>query len=93
MAMTEPGGAPKFAVRPAGSCPRAAGERPHTWEHGDGADLVSYGPDHDRGVSVTLGYCLHCGVALLSVGEYYSEHAEREVWLEVDGAALPGDES
>lgn len=80
---------PKFSMRPAGNCSKAAGERPHTWEHdGDGADLVAYGAS-DHGVSLSLGRCHDCGCALLSAGAYYSEHAERSLWFELAGAVLP----
>ncbi len=48
----------------AGPCPRSAGDRPHTWQPGDYAELASYGqPDH--AVSVWLGRCRHCAAPLL----------------------------
>ncbi len=48
----------------AGPCPRAAGDRPHTWQEGDYAELVSYGqPDH--AISVRLGRCSYCTAPLL----------------------------
>ena len=52
--------------RRAGPVPAVRRGRPHTWQSGDSADLISLGtPDH--GVSVYLGRCRSCAVPLLAV--------------------------
>jgi hypothetical protein len=76
-----------FDVRPAGPCPTAADDRPHTWTPGDGADLLGYGrPDY--GATVHLGCCRYCGVALLSVGAYGTERTEQSTCFELPDAGL-----
>ena len=55
-----------LTVAVAGPCPRSAKSRPHTWEPGASADLVSFGTA-DHGVSVYLGRCRYCTVPLLAV--------------------------
>jgi hypothetical protein len=75
----------EFTVRPATAC---ASDQPHTWRHhGDGADLIAYGVT-DLGVTVQLGRCRYCGIALLAVGPYGGDFAELPVWLELPDAGL-----
>ena len=77
---------PAFVMRPLGVCPRSGGE--HVWVlDGDSADLVVYGkPDH--GVSLDLGRCRACGIALLSVGPLGAEWADQPARFELAGARL-----
>ena len=79
---------PRFTVAVPGFCPAPVDNRPHTWiPDGDGADLLSYGhPDH--GVTVLLGRCRHCGVALLSIGRYGTDRDQHALCLELPDAAL-----
>lgn len=71
----------------AGPCPRSAESRPHRWEPGASADLVSFGaPDH--GVSVYLGRCCHCAVPLLAVVPVSEDLRGGGPFLEVHGAQL-----
>ncbi|MGQ0719324.1 MAG: hypothetical protein ACT4NP_18820 [Pseudonocardiales bacterium] len=68
-------------------CPRSADSRPHTWQPGASADLVSFGaPDH--GLSVYLGWCRYCAVALLAVVPLSEEIHSGGPFLEVPGAKL-----
>jgi hypothetical protein len=85
-------GPTEFMVRLACSCPKSSADASHSWDadggvSSGGADLLTYG-EPDRGVSVDLGRCTYCGVALLAVGAYGSESADRPVLLEVGGADL-----
>jgi hypothetical protein len=68
-------------------CPRSADGRPHTWQSGDSADLISVGtPDH--GVTVYLGRCRYCVVPLLAVARLSQDHHGASPILEVHGARL-----
>jgi hypothetical protein len=79
-----------FPVRPAAGCPRRANKGHRFVPDGDSADLLAYGrPDH--GVTVFLGRCQDCGIALLSVGRRGSDHPEHLTVLELPDAALPED--
>ncbi len=69
----------------AGPCPHSAKNRPHIWESGDSADLVSLGPP-DHGLSVYLGRCHSCAVALLAVVPLSQDHRRGGLVLEVHGA-------
>jgi hypothetical protein len=70
----------------AGPCPRSADQRPHTWQGGDLAELVSFGePDH--GIAVYLGRCRHCTVPLLRV-EPLTQDADHAATYEARGAEL-----
>jgi hypothetical protein len=67
-----------------GPCPHSAEGRPHTWQSGDSADLISLGqPDH--GVTVYLGRCRSCAVPLLTVTPLLEDRRSGPV-LEVHGA-------
>ncbi|PZS23730.1 MAG: hypothetical protein DLM61_23570 [Pseudonocardiales bacterium] len=68
------------------SCPQSTDARSHTWQSGDSADLISYGPP-DHGVSVYLGRCRYCVVPLLAVLGL-SEDLRGGPFLEVHGAQL-----
>jgi hypothetical protein len=70
-----------------GPCPQSADGRAHIWQSGDSADLISYGP-HDHGVSVYLGRCRSCTVALLSVIHMSRDLRGGDPVLEVHGAEL-----
>jgi hypothetical protein len=71
----------------AGACPRSAGDRPHTWQPGDTADLVGYGhPDH--GLTVALGRCRFCGTPLLAVETLTGEDLGGGRLYEARGAEL-----
>jgi hypothetical protein len=69
---------------------------PHLWaarEPGDGAEVVVRSGSGGYGLSVDVGRCGGCGVALAAVGPHGSERAdERRVWFELDGAELAGGE-
>ena len=76
-----------LTVTVASPCPRSAESRPHTWEPGASADLVSFGaPDH--GVSVYLGRCRSCTVPLLAVVPVSEDLRGSGPFLEVPGAKL-----
>jgi hypothetical protein len=78
----------ELAIQPVTGCPKSRdAQQAHTWEPGNGADLIAYGQP-DLGVSIDLGRCQYCKIALLSVGEYYSEHSERSVIFEIRAAEL-----
>jgi hypothetical protein len=81
------GGQPFPLLVLAGPCPRSAGDRPHTWRYGDQADLVSYG-DPDHGLSVWLGRCQYCAVALLAVTPLDADCSDRAPRYEATGAKL-----
>ncbi|MGH3684474.1 MAG: hypothetical protein ACRDSM_05335 [Pseudonocardiaceae bacterium] len=70
-----------------GPCPQSAEGRPHTWQSGDSADLISYGPP-DHGVSVYLGRCRYCVVPLLAVIPLSEDLRGGSPVLEVHGAQL-----
>jgi hypothetical protein len=66
-------------------CPHSAEGRPHTWQSGDSADLISLGtPDH--GVTVYLGRCRYCVVPLLAVARLSEDRRGASPVLEVHGA-------
>ena len=68
-----------------GRCPQSADGRPHTWQSGASADLISFGaPDH--GVTVYLGRCRSCAVALLTVTPLSEDRRSGGPILEVHGA-------
>jgi len=68
-----------------GRCPRSAEGRPHIWQSGTSADLISFGaPDH--GVTVYLGRCRSCAVPLLTVTPLLEDCRGRGPVLEVHGA-------
>jgi hypothetical protein len=68
-----------------GRCPHSAEGRPHTWQSGASADLISFGaPDH--GVTVYLGRCRSCAVALLTVTPLSEDRCGGGWVLEVHGA-------
>ena len=68
-------------------CPQSVDGRPHTWQSGDSADLISYGqPDH--GVTVYLGRCRYCAVPLLAIVSMSADHRGGGPFLEVPGAEL-----
>lgn len=76
-----------LTVAVAGPCPRSADSRPHTWQPGASADLISLGaPDH--GVSVYLGRCRYCTVPLLAVVPMSEDLRSGGPFLEVHGAQL-----
>lgn len=80
--------AKELATQPAAGCPASRdAQQSHIWEPGHGADLLAYGKP-DLGISVDLGRCRHCGVALLSIGEHGSEQTEQTLTFEVRGAEL-----
>ena len=71
----------------AGPCPRSTDDRPHTWQPGDCADLISYGhPDH--GLSVWLGRCEHCALPLLAITPLEASDPDAVPRYEVPAAAL-----
>jgi hypothetical protein len=85
MSATNRGSLPVLIL--AGPCPRTPGDRPHTWQPGDCADLVSYGhPDH--GLSVWLGRCQHCTLPLLAITPLDADTPDRAPRYEVPGAEL-----
>ena len=68
-----------------GLCPHSAEGRPHTWQSGTSADLISFGaPDH--GVTVYLGRCRSCAVPLLTVTPLSEDRRSGGPVLEVHGA-------
>jgi hypothetical protein len=68
-----------------GPCSQSAEGRPHTWQSGDSADLISLGaPDH--GVTVYLGRCRSCAVPLLTVTPLSEDRRSGGPILEVHGA-------
>ena len=68
-----------------GQCPRSAEGRPHTWQPGTSADLISFGaPDH--GVTVYLGRCRSCTVPLLTITPLSEDRHSGGPVLEVPGA-------
>jgi hypothetical protein len=70
-----------------GPCPQSVDDRPHTWQSGDSADLISYGtPDH--GVSVYLGRCRSCAVPLLAVVRVSEDLRGSGGFLEARGTQL-----
>lgn len=76
-----------ITLAPAVACPKSGYTRAHTWEPGDLADLVSYGnPDH--GLTVRLGRCQRCGVALLAVEALGTEPHPAAPFYEIPGAVL-----
>lgn len=76
-----------LTVAVASPCPRLADSRPHAWQPGACADLISFGaPDH--GVSVYLGRCRYCAVPLLAVVPVSEDVRGSEPFLEVHGAQL-----
>jgi hypothetical protein len=71
----------------AGQCPRAVDGLSHRWEHGDMAELVSFGrPDH--GLTVVLGRCPVCTTPLLRVGPLTSDDLPDGPMYEARGAEL-----
>jgi hypothetical protein len=81
-------------AQPAGPCPAApevVQAAPHLFQHGNHADLISYGgfsqPDH--GATVALGHCHYCHVAMLAVAPYGSDDTGADgVLFELAGAEL-----
>lgn len=68
-----------------GPCSHSAEGRPHTWQSGDSADLISLGqPDH--GVTVYLGRCRSCAVPLLAITPLSEDRRSGGPVLEVHGA-------
>jgi hypothetical protein len=68
-----------------GPCPHSADSRPHTWQSGASADLISLGtPDH--GVTVYLGRCRSCAIPLLTVTPLSKDRRSGGPVLEVHGA-------
>jgi hypothetical protein len=85
--------AKELAIQAAGRCPTSRdAQLDHTWVPGDGADVLMYG-DPDVGLSINLGRCRYCHVALLSIGEHGSEQREQTLIFEVRGAELSEDDS
>jgi hypothetical protein len=81
--LATPGACSTHRIR--GPCPHSADGRPHTWQSGDSADLISFGnPDH--GVSVYLGRCRHCAVPLLALAPLSEDRRGDGPVLEVHGA-------
>jgi hypothetical protein len=70
----------------AGPCPRSADQRPHTWQPGDLAELVSRG-EQDHGLAVYLGRCRHCDVPLVRF-EPLTEETDNVATYELPGAEL-----
>ncbi|MGH4009030.1 MAG: hypothetical protein ACRDTH_12900 [Pseudonocardiaceae bacterium] len=76
---------PTLAVR--GPCPQSADGRPHTWQSGDSAGLISYAtPDH--GVSVYLGRCRYRVVPPLVVVRVSEDRRGGGPVFEVHGVEL-----
>jgi hypothetical protein len=74
-----------FTLIAPGPCSQSAEGRPHTWQSGDSADLISLGtPDH--GVTVYLGRCRSCTVPLLTVTPLSEDRRGGGPVLEVHGA-------
>ncbi len=78
-----------FAVEQLGPCPRARDQRGHAVDLGGlTASLDSYGRP-DLAVTVQLGRCRACGVALLAVAPSDAEDlAAAGVLLQVTGAEV-----
>lgn len=72
----------------AGPCPVSRGNQlPHTFRHGDMAELVAFGqPDH--GLTVILGRCVHCTVPLVLVGALCGNDEPDGPMYEARGAEL-----
>jgi hypothetical protein len=68
-----------------GRCPHSAEGRPHTWQSGDSADLISFGAP-DYGVTVYLGRCRSYTVPLLTVTPLSEDRRGGGPVLEVHGA-------
>jgi hypothetical protein len=69
----------------AGPCQHPDGDRPHTWQRGDFAELISHGkPDH--GVTVHFGRCRHCAMPLLAVAPLEQDPRRSGPFLEVHRA-------
>ena len=66
-------------------CSQSAECRPHNWQSGASADLISLGqPDH--GVTVYPGRCHSCAVPLLTVTPLSEDRRDGGPVLEVHGA-------
>ena len=76
-----------LTVAVARPCPRSADNRPHTWQSGSSADVISFGAP-DPGVSVYLGRCRYCAAPLRAVVSLSQDLRGGGPFLEVHGAQL-----
>jgi hypothetical protein len=67
-----------------GRCPQSTDGRPHTWQPGDSAALISFGTP-DYGVSVYLGRCRYCAVPPLAITQLSEDRRGAGPVLEVHG--------